>query len=372
MEYSYFDDVKTEQYFLSQCPGWMIELNKLDNRLKSNLFSHGDSQNSLKIRLIRDDSYYTKYSIELKIDFEKVVNSNNTSSKHLDRKFKSTILLLSSICSNCGGAKESDLEMLQDLKRFKTKQSNYYELTVGEYGVEGCKTCKSLRSLEEYGVHLLIMSELFKNKFITREFQLSKKSSNSSFDLDYLKSIQFNKNRNINESDIRFIYGYENKFQFIGINHCHFYGKNLYVNRLANSLGLITKKINRGRKVIYAGINTGFKDSLGYEIYSGDVIKYTWEGRESSGVVADFLVWGNWWHASLSELQEMEVIGNIFFNLDKKSKIDIVNTARHIGEFGFNGCADLNQVHHVRTFLASKNTPGFVPKSWINALFQLK
>ena len=123
-------------------------------------------------------------------------------------------------------------------------------------------------------------------------------------------------------------------------------------------------------RVIYAGFNTGFEDSLGYEIFSGDVIKYSWNGNESTGVVADSIVWGKWWRASLADLNDIELIGNIFFNLDKKSKVDINFASRSIGEYGFIGCSDLNNVQNVKSFLTSKKTPSFIYKNWFSILFK--
>ena len=78
----------------------------------------------------------------------------------------------------------------------------------------------------------------------------------------------------------------------------------------------------------------------------------------------EFHVIGNFWNSSLSELSEMEIIGNIFFDLDKENNIDISRVAHVIGNYGLESCENLNEIQKVKQFLSYKITPSFKRTKW--------
>ncbi len=80
--------------------------------------------------------------------------------------------------------------------------------------------------------------------------------------------------------------------------------------------------------------------------------------------IKEFHVIGNFWNSSLSELSEMEIIGNIFFDLDKASNINISRVAHLIGNYGIEGFENLNEIQKVKQFLSSKITPSFKRRKW--------
>jgi hypothetical protein len=100
------------------------------------------------------------------------------------------------------------------------------------------------------------------------------------------------------------------------------------------------------------------------------VIRFKWKNIESCGVVKnlfnknEFHVIGNFWNSSLSELSEMEIIGNIFFDLDKANIVDISRVAHLIGNYGIEGFENLNEIQKVKQFLSSKITPSFKRRKW--------
>jgi hypothetical protein len=78
----------------------------------------------------------------------------------------------------------------------------------------------------------------------------------------------------------------------------------------------------------------------------------------------EFHVIGNFWNSSLFEFSEMEIIGNIFYDLDKAKIVDISRVAYLIGNSGLEGCENLNEIQKVKQFLSSKITPSFKRRKW--------
>ena len=239
----------------------------------------------------------------------------------------------------------------------------FHEVTVDFRSTERCKTCNYLVNRDEYNIHLFNLSKIKINEFISPENRFVYQF-NENLSWPIIKSPI--KVRVINPESIFFEYLSEKCFIFCQENLLYktsfseFYSVEL--NHLSNIRGI--------KKGVYAGQNTGFKDIYSKEIFTGDVISFKWNNFKGCAVVSsmfhrkEFHVIGNFWNSSLSELSEMEIIGNIFFDLDKENNIDISRVAHLIGNYGIESCKNLNEIQKVKQFLSYKITPSFKRTKW--------
>jgi hypothetical protein len=364
-----FVNEKTENYFISQCGGWVKELYDFDREIKSNRFLSRKLNKGLKVEMIRDDSYYSTYKFELnlglttdgswRINFED--QQVNTIEKVIT-DFESIIKRLPSLCSTCGCQKDEDNHILKNIEG-NSKDQFFHEVTVDFRSTERCHTCNYLVNRDEYNIHLFNLSKIKINEFISPENSLVYQF-NENLSWPTIKSPI--KVRVINPESIFFEYLSEKCFIFCQENLLYktsfseFYSVEL--NHLSNIRGI--------KKGVYAGQNTGFKDIYSKEIFTGDVISFKWNNFKGCAVVSsmfhrkEFHVIGNFWDSSLSELSEMEIIGNIFFDLDKANNVDISRVAHVIGNYGLESCENLNEIQKVKQFLSSKITPSFKRRKW--------
>ncbi len=368
-----FVNEKTENYFISQCGGWVKELYDFDREIKSNRFLSRKLNKGLKVEMIRDDSYYSTYKFELnlglttdgswRINFED--QQVNTIEKVIT-DFESIIKRLPSLCSTCGCQKDEDNHILKNIEG-NSKNQFFHEVTVDFRSTERCHTCNYLVNRDEYNIHLFNLSKIKINEFISPE---------NSFVYQFNENLSWStikspiKVRVINPESIFFEYLSEKCFIFCQENLLYktsfseFYSVEL--NHLSNIRGI--------KKGVYAGQNTGFKDIYSKEIFTGDVISFKWNNFKGCAVVSsmfhrkEFHVIGNFWNSSLSELSEMEIIGNIFFDLDKANNVDISRVAHVIGNYGLESCENLNEIQKVKQFLSSKITPSFKRRKWFRLL----
>ena len=56
---------------------------------------------------------------------------------------------------------------------------------------------------------------------------------------------------------------------------------------------------------------------------------------------------------------ELEILGNIFFDLESNFTINIRLFATSIGQMGFQECRYLNDIDKLRAYLTTKETPSF-------------
>jgi hypothetical protein len=366
-----FSNIKTENHFLSQCAGWVKEINDFDNYIKSNQFFSQLNDKGILITLVRDDSYYTTFRFELNLGFSDNSRWRNdfedNQIKNIEKvitDFEFAIKKLTIICTHCGSVKDEAIHLLDNTEMI-SKDNFFYNVTVGFGSKEICHTCCYLFNRDEYNIHLLNLSGINNNEFITPE-------NNHFVNTFYGNTLSWPiiksplKVRIINQESSVFEYLMEKSFIFYQEMILY---KNDFtefsvdeLNHLSNVKGI--------KKGIYAGQNTGFKDAYAKEIFTGDVLRFEWNNVECCGVVScvfnrkEFHVFGNWWSSSLSGLSKMEIVGNIFFDLDKNTNVNIVLASKNIGEYGFEDCRILNEVNEVRQFLLSKHTPSFKRKKW--------
>jgi len=364
-----FYDAKTEKYFLSRCAGWVKELYHLNSEIKSNRFLSIKSNKGIVIELIRDDSYYSNFKIELNLGFNTDgnwrYNLEDNRVKNIDKvivDFESTINKLPIICTICGCSKDKEDHIIKEIDG-NQKDRFFYEVTVDDRITEKCNTCNFLIHRDEFNIHLFNLSKIYNNEFISPENRFVY-PFNENLSWPIIKSPI--KVRIINPESIFFEYLSEKCFIFYQENLLYktsfseFYSVEL--NHLSNIRGI--------KKGVYAGQNTGFKDIYSKEIFTGDVISFKWNNFKGCAVVSsmfhrkEFHVIGNFWNSSLSELSEMEIIGNIFFDLDKASNINISRVAHLIGNYGIEGFENLNEIQKVKQFLSSKITPSFKRRKW--------
>ena len=369
MQHYLFVNKKTENSFISQCGGWVKELYDFDSEIKSNRFLSRKLNKGLKVEMIRSDSYYSTYKFELnlglttdeswRINFED--HQVNTIEKVIT-DFEFIIKRLPSLCSTCGCQKDEDNHILKNIEG-NSKDQFFHEVTVDFRSTERCHTCNYLVNRDEYNIHLFNLSKIKINEFISPENSFVYQF-NENLSWPIIKSPI--KVRVINPESIFFEYLSEKCFIFCQENLLYktsfseFYSVEL--NHLSNIRGI--------KKGVYAGQNTGFKDIYSKEIFTGDVISFKWNNFKGCAVVSsmfhrkEFHVIGNFWNSSLSELSEMEIIGNIFFDLDKENNIDISRLAHLIGNYGIESCKNLNEIQKVKQFLSYKITPSFMRTKW--------
>ena len=106
MQHYLFSNKKTEDYFISQCGGWVKELYDLNCEIKTNRFLSSKSNKGIVIELIRDDSYSSIFKIELNLGFNADgnwrYNLEDNRVKNIDKiivDFGSTINKLTVICT---------------------------------------------------------------------------------------------------------------------------------------------------------------------------------------------------------------------------------------------------------------------------------
>ena len=366
-----FANEKTKNYFISQCGGWVKELYDFDREIKLNRFLSRKLNKELKIEMIRDDSYTSTYQFKLnfglttdgswRINFED--HQVNAIEKVLT-DFESIIKKLPSLCTTCGCKKNEDNHILKDIEG-NSKDLFFHDVKVDFRATESCHTCNYLVNRDEYNIHLFTLSKIKNNEFISPENRfVNQFNENLSWPL--IKSPI--KVRVINPESIFFEYLSEKSFIFhqefllYKINLSEF--SSIELNELSNLNGI--------KKGIYAGQNTGYKDINAKEVFTGDLIRFKWNNKESCNVVStmfqrkDFHVFGNWWNSSLSELSEIEIIGNIFFDLDKANNINISTVAKQIGNNGLHECENLQDIQKVKKTLSFKKTPSFQKRKWLN------
>lgn len=366
-----FANEKTQNYFISQCGGWVKELYDFDREIKLNRFLSRKLKKELKIELIRDDSYTSTYKFKLnfglttdgswRINFED--HQVNTIEKVLT-DFESIIKKLPSLCTTCGCQKDEDNLILKSIEG-NSKDLFSHEVKVDSRSTERCQTCNYLVNRDEYNIHLFNLNKIKSNEFISPDNRFVYQF-NENLSWPIIKSPI--KVRVINPESNFFQYLPEKSFIFhqefllYKINLTEF--SSVELNELSNIKGI--------KKGIYAGQNTGYKDIYDSEVFTGDLIRFKWNNQECCSAVStmfqrkDFHVFGNWWYSSLSELSEMEIIGNIFFDLDKASNINISTFARQIGNNGLHDCENLHDIQKVKKILSFKTTPSFKKRKWLN------
>jgi hypothetical protein len=173
-------------------------------------------------------------------------------------------------------------------------------------------------------------------------------------------------------------------------------------------------------RVIYAGQDTGFEDDLFNRIYTGDfvvtkgylnkdkdpkiylkkekncMVKSNHNSYEVCGVIAsdpniDFIINDsdlryriykvvlNWGYAYLAHSVNINIIGNIFSNLNRNENIDIWKKSFEIAEYGFqvsdSQVLNLYPFHVFKDYLKSIKTPSFKKtshKNWFLKFFTQK
>lgn len=365
MHVNFFDNKKTEKYFLSQCAGWVKELYNFDNEIKTNRFLSSKSNKGLVIRLIREDSYYTTYKFELNLGFASDYSWRENKEDHqvnvIDKvitDFESIIKKLPSTCTICGCHKDEGNHILNIIQG-NSKDIFFHEVTVDYRPTERCHTCNDLVNRDEHNIHLFNLSRIKNNEFILPQNRFVNQF-NEHKELQRFKSPL--KVRIINSESKSFEYLSEKCFMFNRENLFYKSDFSEFTGMNINDLS----DIKDFKKGIYAGYNTGCIDVFGKEIFSGDIILFKCVNFTGTSVVANSSVFRNSWSSFLSELSEMEIIGNIFFDLDKKSNINILVLAQKISKEGFDDYEDLNDLQKVKQFLSSKVTPSFKKRKWFS------
>jgi hypothetical protein len=364
-----FKNRKTEEYFLSQCVGWVKEIFDFVNDLKVNQYLNDHSNKGLTIHLIRDDSYYSIYKFELKIGFvdtkswrDNYDNDQINLIQKVITDFESTIKKLTRICRGCGSTKTEGNHILNNIGD-NSKDIFFYEVTVDFRPIELCETCNFLVNREEYNIHLYNLSLINNSELISKGFKFVFPI------IDNQRLSIIGSPEKVRIIDLNHIF-----FEFLSEGAFIFHQKNLLYKRdktrfsIDDTINMIGFK--NFKKGLYAGQNTGFKDICTKEIFTGDVIRFKWNNIESCGVVTyllnrkEFHVVGNWWSSSLSELSEIEIKGNIFFDLERNSSIDIYSRSKNIGQEGFRDSPNLCDIDKVSQYLSFKVTPSFKKRKW--------
>lgn len=376
MKHYLFVNEKTENYFISQCGGWIKELYDFDSEIKSNRFLSRKLNKGLKVEMIRDDSYHTTYKFELNLgltnDGSWRINFEGHQVNTIDKvitDFESIMNKFPSLCTTCGCQKDEENHILNKIYA-NSKDLFSHNVTIDSRQEEKCDTCNYLVNRDEFNIHLFNLSRINSNEFISPENSFSN-YLNKNLSWPIIKSPM--KVRIINAESIFFEYLSEKSFIFCQefflykINLSEF--SSVELNDLSNIKGI--------KKGIYAGQNTGYKDIYAREVFTGDLIRFKWNNQESCSAVStmfqrkDFGVFGNYWDSSLSQLSEMEIIGNIFFDLDRASSINISRASHEIGYKGIHNCENLNDIQKVKQFLSSKITPSFKRRKWFSKPFNL-
>jgi len=252
-------------------------------------------------------------------------------------------------------------------------------------GTNLCESCYVKGSTED------VLLERFSKIYF------SKLEDNKYFEFDFL-----NENFSITSSNIRFINPL-NEFDFSDFKSYFFIDSQLYVisrsphyaefdvrESLKNTMYYkFVKSFGYVIKGLYAGRNTGFKDDENKNIYTGDIVRFLGansRGRdpfkyfendrlipenneilfECYGVVSyqpagseGYMVVLDNHGAFLCHAMELEILGNIFYDLTPNKRVDIWREACSIG-IGYNGFGDKRTRDSLKRDMGKIKTPNFL------------
>ncbi|MCH4552193.1 A1S_2505 family phage non-structural protein [Aestuariibaculum lutulentum] len=264
------------------------------------------------------------------------------------------------------------------------------------------KTCKQCGSITNFNSFLCEECHYNGNR---EEFTLSVSSNLYFLNNRYLNRIEKYQNKYFIRKDIRYINPL-NEFDYAKFGYYFFYKKDLYVisdNPKYKGLDLKNNFINSvyGNfmrsdlfmiKGLYAGKDTGFIDDNDAKIYTGDIIRLKEVGHysvsdalksfkkdrfvanenqlliEVYGVVSSQIYFPEAYHAVLQGTggflcygTEMEIIGNIFYDLTPNKRIDIRKKAIKIAHSNNdpNGFWNIHTTENISENLKLIKTPSF-------------
>lgn len=393
-----------DKRLIQQCPGWCQAIDVLDYELRTNRslkFCNG-----LIVRIVRDKRYYTTFSFEVDSSWtiqdwwkNKSALIKNDVLNNIAKDFNNLITKLPSLCTKCGLHKEP-------LKNYLNINNNvdginydsckaYCEIQIFGGSDELCKTCVNLNR-EELRLQACTLSKVTGDQYILKNYKFQQICEYDPWnDSNRLVSLLDNANPIDLNKKIRYV-SPNGRFALANCGSYLFFENELFVKK--RELGEINpfeldiiKNKEIYEKVVFAGHDTGFIDDYGKEIYTGDILRikgslnsnrdqyrYFKKDRciknlgqnyyEVCGVVSEHIYLEDYnvvcdnHGAFLCHGIEIEIIGNIFFDLDPNSKLDIRSIACSIGQWGFKKCPNLNDVASVQAHLKTIKTPSFKSK----------
>ena len=399
---------------LEFCPGWLKLLEELDAKLISDralkhntcnglIIDKYGSHLSISVDLSwTSEKWWLKKSSEIK----------NTLYDRFQSLFKKTMLQIHFKCPKCGAYVNVYNINKQDLT-YKINQLDFseskikYDLNVDDERINSCITCKKNYGREEFRLAVCSYGHLLNDDNVIKPFHFNEvllRSHGSWFDHREVKKINIKK-------IVRFIDS-QGHFKLINYGNYLFYDENLFIQKhfgwdlsegiedrisrqdrisrpsyLANLLydNNISdfSILNSLDKVFYAGHFTGFIDDNAKPIYTGDIIRLKYgtyavsrdpkfylkkdryvpekgEGTgEVYGVVLDditnpetYKILLDHYTVCLCHGTEMEVLGNIFFNLNPNERINLEKSAIDFYRS--------QRIETIREDLATIKTPSFI------------
>ena len=413
----------TNKQFLEECPGWSYQIDILRERLYSLLPTEITVDNLIDVSVVRDKQHYTDYGIKLNIPNELISSITNSVSHlnlhlKLEDEFEKTALTINDYCCHCGQKKSKKYitpnSKNENVARSISKSKDYFRITFDFRGFENCDFCTELNS-EEKRLLNCSLSKILGNKSLINKYALH-------VDTEEYNSLlnEYLENSQINYSDWSYLHQvkkppvetridlnktvrYIDDNQTFNYSECGkyiFYKSEFYVY-LGNTciqeseLNLSLKSnLKKFKKVIFAGHDTGVKDDFGQRIFTGDVIEMNSNHRRSrrnpntcfkkereftdtsnldikcSGAVISIFnpeCYGmSFDHGNvavfLCQANNIEIIGNVFFNLIPQKKINLQELAL------FYSHSAPNETENHRGFLKNFKTPSFKNSRAIQSL----
>lgn len=363
-----FNSERAESLFIIEFPGWCTLLEEFSNRVNLNRFLKWNFGERFTIDLVKDDSYFSIFNLKVSFNWineefwkikPKIERDNVFRAILFD--FEETLTEINNLCPKCGGVSQEN--NFDEIKvNFDENKGASFSITSTSIG--HCDTCKCILNREEFDINTWNLGLIKLDSFLIPSMKKLFKSKTSI--VDKAKATP----------SIRYIEKNRNTFRFntISFKHFLFHKNHLY---LKHDRGEVTLEdidnLNDSKQfnpVVYAGHFTGFNDMSGNPIYTGDIIALNWQDKELTAPVAfckgrnDYFAYGNYWDSSLANLTSIEVIGNVFFDLNHRETVDLFALVKSIAAYGIPNFPNMMDVRGVKKCMSDKITPGFRSKKW--------
>jgi hypothetical protein len=304
-----------------------------------------------------------------------------------------------------------DNDIISDLKKKLDRFEDTLNITCSQCGSQ--KNVSFRDKLYHWNSHyvnqMYLCDECF-NNYNKEEFSISVSSNLYFLNNRNLNKVHIENNRHFVRKDIRFINSL-NEFDYAKFGYFFFDKDDVYIlsdnprykeldlkNTITNTVYTPFRKPNYYEiKGLYAGHDTGFKDDFNKKIYTGDIVrvkgahsnerdpfKYFEKNRLDSsnnknlfevvGIVTSspecsntyqvILFYDGWvplgqsqYHSFfLCHASELELMGNIMFNLEPNKRIDISGAAYSTAR---QGALNITNIKNIREDLMNIKTPSF-------------
>lgn len=367
-----FNSERAELLFKTEFPGWCASLEQFGIRVKLNRYIEWNSGERFIIDLVKEDSYYSIFNLKVSFNWKndefwkikpKIERDNIFKAILLD--FEETLTEINNLCPTCGSVKQE--KYFEEIKAtFDEKEGVSFRVSTHSNGY--CDTCECLINREEFQLNTWNLGVIKTDSFLFPSMEKLFNPKNSI--LDKAKATPSLRIIEKNRNTIR--------FNSISFKHFLFHENHIY---LKHNRGEVTledyvkgKNSNEFYSVIYAGHYTGFNDMSGNPIYTGDIIALIWQNKELTAPVAfctgrnDYFAYGNYWESSLSNLTSIEVIGNVFFDLNHRETVNLFALVKSIAIDGIPNGPNMMDVSSVKKQLSCTITPSIKRKKWYSFL----